>query len=104
MDYYYFKRNDSVHLPNVMLLEALENYTLFHLEDGSKIMSSLTLKRHQEKLSDAQFIRANRSTMINLSFIDWVELFKHTGFVHLKNGNIINVSRRRKDTFLHLAS
>ena len=48
MEYYYLKKNDAVELSQLIFLEALENYTLFHLCDGTKVISSLTLKRHQE--------------------------------------------------------
>lgn len=104
MDYYYLKKNDSVDLNQLVLLEALENYTLFHLKDGSKVISSLTLKRHQENLSDRSFLRVNRSMLINAQFINSIILKKDTHFICLDNGKEIRVSRRRRDTLADLAS
>lgn len=101
---YYLKRNDSIQTEKVMLLEALENYTLFHLNDGRKIISSLTLKRHQEKLEIEFFVRVNRSTIINKNFVKKILLKDRTNFIRLKNGKEIKVSRRRQDTLSQLAS
>ena len=70
MNNYYLKKNDLIDLNELVFLQALENYTLFHLKDGSKVISSLTLKRHQEKLSDRDFLRVNRSMIINVLFIN----------------------------------
>lgn len=104
MEYYYLKKNDSVDLTQLVLLEALENYTLFHLSDGSRVISSLTLKRHQEKLTSKRFIRVNRSMLINPKFINSIILRNDTHFICLENGKEIRVSRRRIDTLDHLAS
>lgn len=101
---YYLKRNDSIETEKVMLLEALENYTLFHLNDGRKIISSRTLKRHQEKLEIEFFVRVNRSTIINKSFVKQVLLKDDTNYICLKNGKEIKVSRRRQGTLRQLAS
>ncbi|HLO46040.1 MAG TPA: LytTR family DNA-binding domain-containing protein [Leadbetterella sp.] len=104
MEFYYLKKNDSVDLTRLVLLEALENYTLFHLSDGTKIISSLTLKRHQEKLTEKRFLRVNRSMLINPQFIDSIILKNDTHFICLEDGKEIRVSRRRRDTLAHLAS
>ncbi len=104
MDYYYLKKNDSVDLNDLMYLEATINYTVFYLSDGSKTISSLTLKRHQEKLTDKSFFRVNRSTLINTQFITSIVQKNNTHFICLQNGKEIKVSRRRQNTLAHLAS
>ena len=104
MNNYYLKKNDLIDLNELVFLQALENYTLFHLKDGSKVISSLTLKRHQEKLSDRDFLRVNRSMIINVLFINSIVFKKDTHFVCLQNGNEIKVSRRRASALAHLAS
>lgn len=104
MEYYYLKKNDAVELSQLIFLEALENYTLFHLCDGTKVISSLTLKRHQENLSNNKFLRVNRSMLINSQFIVNIILKKDTHFIRLRDGKEIRVSRRRIDTLVDLAS
>lgn len=104
MENYYIKRNDTIELDHIVLLEALENYTLFHLKDGSKVISSTTLKRHQENLVIRTFLRVNRSTLINADFVKSVYLKNDVNFVKLKTGQEIKVSRRRRDTLELLQS
>ncbi|SOE22908.1 LytTr DNA-binding domain-containing protein [Spirosomataceae bacterium TFI 002] len=104
MDYYYLKRNDSIQLIDIVFLEALENYTLFYLSNGSKIISSSTLKRHQEKLPENSFVRINRSMMINTRHIRKIFCKNDTNFIRMKNGRDLKVSRRRRDTLDLIAS
>ncbi|MCR9063535.1 MAG: LytTR family transcriptional regulator [Cytophagales bacterium] len=104
MEYYNIKRNDFVRLNSVIYLEAQENYTLFHLKDGSSVISSTTLKRHEERLSLNVFLRVNRSTLVNSAFVKKVTKKDQTNFVKLKNGLEIKVSRRRRDTLDLIAS
>lgn len=104
MGNYYIKRNDTVELDHIVLLQALENYTLFHLKDGSKVISSTTLKRHQENLAICDFLRVNRSTLINCNFVKSVFLRNDVNYIKLKTGQIIQVSRRRRDTLMNLVS
>ncbi|MCP9768218.1 LytTR family transcriptional regulator [Lacihabitans sp. LS3-19] len=104
MEYYYLKKNDAVEISQLVLLEAIENYTLFHLNDGSKLISSSTLKRHQENLCNSKFLRVNRSMLINSQFIVNTILKKDTHFIRLQNGKEIRVSRRRVDTIVDIAS
>lgn len=101
---YYLKRKDAVSLSDVLYLEALENYTRFHLSDGSSVISSLTLKHHQEKLSSETFLRINRSTLVNTDHVKNVFLKDEVKFVMLNSGQEIKVSRRRQDTLLNLVS
>lgn len=93
---YFFKKNNHINTRDIILLQGIANYTLFHLEDGSKIMSSHTLKKHQDKLADEAFIRVNRSTLVNASFVQKLQKKNASKFVCLKNGNEIKVSRRRQ--------
>ncbi|AWV98030.1 LytR/AlgR family response regulator transcription factor [Arcticibacterium luteifluviistationis] len=100
---YFIKKNNYVNIRHVILLQGIENYTLFHLEDGSKIMSSHTLKRHQEKLANEAFLRVNRSTLVNTSFVQKVQTKNAVRFIHLTDGKEIKVSRRRQGTLRQLA-
>lgn len=104
MEDYYIKRNDSVRFDRIILLQAIKNYTMFYLKDGSKIISSLTLKRHEAEFSKRTFLRVNRSTLINPSFVKNVINKNDTNFVKMKNGLKIRVSRRRQDTLASLLS
>lgn len=66
---------------NIVFIEARANYVRFHTPDGSH-MTILTMKRLMERLPTDQFLRANRSTIINKS---WIASFD-SSTVTLKNG------------------
>ena len=90
-----------VELDNIIYCESQDNYTKFFLVDGSRIMVSKTIKHFEELLDPDQFFRVHRSNIINLKFIDkYVK--GEGGYVVMKQGNRIPVSRRRKEAFLQL--
>lgn len=91
---------------SILLLKADKNYTEIFLTDGSKILSSTTMGIIEKRLEDYNFFRPNRSTIINLRYLDkdkttkepFSNLLIHTG---KKRGAVsIKISRRRKATFL----
>ncbi len=69
------KTNKLIHLgsrknispANILMLKADTNYTIIYLDNGSKILSSTTLRKFEERLKDFQFFRPNRSIIFNLS-------------------------------------
>jgi len=90
-----------VALDDVIYCESQDNYTQFFLVDGKKIMVSKTIKFFEDALDDSKFFRVHRSNIINLKYIDkYVK--GEGGYVVLKQGARIPVSRRRKESFLQL--
>lgn len=102
MNEYYVKQNNAVLINDMVYLEALENYTCFHFRDGSSLISSTTLKKHESALQNLTFLRVNRSTLINSNYVRKVVYKNRTNFVRMKNGLEIRVSRRRQETLNHL--
>lgn len=77
-------------------LESELNYTLISLIDGQKILSSTTLKKIEGRLRPFKnFVRVNRSTIVNL---DFVENHPENGFV-LPDKRILTFSRRQGRTW-----
>ncbi len=73
-------------------LESDLNYTLISLADGKKILSSTTLKKIESRLvSFKNFVRVNKSAIVNL---DFVENYEDVGFV-LPDKRILIFSRRK---------
>jgi DNA-binding LytR/AlgR family response regulator len=73
-------------------LESDLNYTLISLIDGKKILSSTTLKKIESRLvSFKNFVRVNKSAIVNL---DFVENHEGIGF-RLADNRILTFSRRR---------
>lgn len=52
---------------NVLYIKSDNNYSEFHLEDGSKVFSSRTLKDYERLLTPSGFFRIHRSYLINIS-------------------------------------
>lgn len=90
-----------VNLDEIIYCESEDNYTQFFLTNGKKIMVSKTIKHFEELLDEGKFFRVHRSNIINLEYIDrYVK--GEGGYVVMKQGPRVPVSRRRKEAFLQL--
>ncbi len=88
-------------ISQIIRLEAQSNYTMIFFEDQSKLIASRTLKDFEDILPSNTFFRIHNSHMINLHFIK--KYFRGDGgHVEMKNGDLILVSRRKKEEFLNL--
>lgn len=84
---------------DIVYCEASGNYTTFFLRDDRKYVVSKTLKEYENLLANHQFFRIHHSYLVNLK-----EIVKYTrgegGFVTLTNGVNLDVSKRKKESFL----
>lgn len=86
-------------LSDIVYLEADSNYTILHLSDGQKIVSTKTLSEYEELLSETVFFRIHKSTIINLQHL--AEYSRTEGdFAILDNRTRLDISRRRLAGFL----
>jgi DNA-binding LytR/AlgR family response regulator len=84
----------------LICLESNMNYTLVYLQNGSKILSSTTLKTIESRLKPYKnFIRINRGNIINIDFIKIDENLN----CHLPNKRMVTFSRRRKKIWQELS-
>jgi DNA-binding LytR/AlgR family response regulator len=88
---------------DIICLEADINYTIFHLVDGRKVLSSSTLKVHEAKQAHSHFLRINRHVLINPSFINQVVCQGSAKRIRLSNGKDYPVSRRRRAVLENVA-
>ncbi len=88
-------------IQDIIRCEASNNYTLFYLTDGKKIMVTKTLKDYEEMLMNDGFFRVHQSHLINLDFVSGY-LKQDGGYVQMTDGSQIEISRRKKDAFLSL--
>lgn len=86
-----------IDLKELMFCESDGGYTTFHISNGQTYMASKTLKLFEEQLLANSFDRPHQSFIVNLNFID---KYDKSGMIHLKNGHIIPVSSRKKDSFI----
>lgn len=87
---------------NIRLLKAEINYTKIHLEDGSILLSSITLGILEKRLQDFTFFRPNRSVLINLEYM--VDFEETSAQIKMKDNEIFKISRRRTKHFYSISN
>lgn len=80
-------------LKDILYCEADSNYTIFHFEEGEKIVTSKTLKEYEFQLK-GNFLRVHSKFLVNLNEIQ--QFYPSRDIIELKNGANLPVSRRRK--------
>ena len=95
--------NEGIHIiqiDNIIRCEADDYYTRIFLADKRMIMVSKTLKNTEELLSGKSFVRSHKSHLVNLQFVKkYVK--SDGGYLELKDGTTIPVSRRKKEHILN---
>lgn len=79
----------------ITYLEADINYTIFHLKNGKKIISSFTLKKYETDIQLNGFLRVHKSFLLNPQFIKHFNQIGKKGTIQLTTGKILEVSRRK---------
>lgn len=79
----------------ITYLEADINYTIFHLENGKKIVSSSTLKKYETDTQLHGFLRVHKSFLLNPNFIKNFNQIGRKATIQLTTGKVLEVSRRK---------
>lgn len=87
-----------ISIDDILYLEASANYTTIYLTN-SKILVSRTLKDYEDLLPSSTFIRIHHSFIVNKNAIEKY-IKGDGGQVVLKNGAVLDVSKRKKIDFL----
>lgn len=91
---------DSRH---ILFFQSSSNYTqVFTVQNQKQMTVALSLCHVTKNLDQNQFIRVNRSTVINIDFIWYVELQDPYLIIILKNGKKLKSSRRRTEGVLKI--
>lgn len=91
-----------IELAEIVYLEADSNYTIFHLLNAQKFVSSKTMGEFEHMLS-SHFFRIHKSFVINLNHVS--EYSKKNGNnVIMKEGSVLPIARRRFQEFMHVLS
>lgn len=84
---------------SIIFCESDGNYTNLHLAGGKKIMVSRTLKQIENMLPHPPFLRIHHSFVVNINHI--TEYIRgEGGEVKVSNGELLRVSRSKKDELL----
>ena len=86
-------------LEEIIYCEAARSYTTFHLINDKKVTISNPLAHYEKILCDGTFFRVHKSFLIN--FLHIKEYWRGNGGIAImSNSKEIEVSRRRKESFL----
>ena len=89
-----------VNISDIIRLEAMSNYTNFHLSGASKILVTKTLKEFEKVLPDS-FIRVHQSHLVNRDQIN-AYIKTEGGYLKMKDGSDVPVSVRKKAQVMEL--
>jgi len=90
---------EIVSIKDIIRCEADGSYTNFFLSDKRKLMISAGLKHYEELLPESDFIRVHHHHLINMNHV--VRFLKEDGgYAIMSDGTKIEISRRKKDTFM----
>ena len=90
---------EIVSVKDIIRCEADGSYTNFFLSDKRKLMISAGLKHYEELLPESDFIRVHHHHLINMNHV--VRFLKEDGgYAVMSDGTKIEISRRKKDTFM----
>lgn len=84
-----------VPLEQIIRCEADNNYTLFTLKNGEKIMVSKNIGYYDKLLHPVNFMRTHQSHLINKEHISKF-VKRDGGYLEMVNGDIIPISRSNK--------
>lgn len=86
---------------DIVRLEAKESYTNIVFTPGQKeILASINLGEYEEQFKlYPEFMRVHRSNLVNLKYVD-VYVKSDGGYLKLKNGEAVDVSRRYRDELI----
>jgi len=94
---------EFVEINEVVRFEAEGRYTRIYLTGGSKILICKNLKVFETQLDGHNFFRTHHSHLVNMKY---VKRYSNSdgGFLKMKEGSIVPISRRKKESFLDLFS
>lgn len=88
-----------INTDDIIRIEASNNYSHFYFTNRPKLIVSKTLKEFEEQLVNNNFFRIHQSHLINLLHVESIQTLDG-GYVLMKQGHKVEISRRRKVVFL----
>jgi two-component system LytT family response regulator len=90
------KETRFVKTTQIVRCEADNNYTVFYLDGGEKIVVSRPMFEYDELLSDYGFLRCHHSHLVNKAFVrSWVK--EDSGYLMMDDGDLVPISRVKRD-------
>ncbi|MCP9769212.1 LytTR family transcriptional regulator [Lacihabitans sp. LS3-19] len=96
MDTIFIGSRSHVRPDSIKLLVSDINYTVVHFLDGTKTLVSTTMGTIESRLPKENFVRINRSTVVNRSAVSHYFIRPEYDEVKLQDASFVKVSRRRR--------
>jgi DNA-binding LytR/AlgR family response regulator len=88
------KTSVKVFINSVILIKGDINYTKFYLNGGKERLVAHSIKFFENHLENHGFLRVHRTFMINPNYVKTYDPEQES--LTMSNGQIANISRRRK--------
>jgi len=92
---------EFINIKNIVRIESSSNYSKLYMLNGQSLLVTRLLKDFEEMLLPYRFYRVHHSHLVNLSYIKKY-IRGEGGQIVMQSGDVIDVSRRKKDEFLKL--
>ncbi len=90
------KETRFVKTNQIIRCEAENNYTVFFLTGGEKLVISKPMFEYEELLSDYGFIRCHNSHLVNKTYVkSWIR--EDSGYLLLEDGFQVPISRQKRE-------
>ena len=84
----------KIPMKSIVRLQGECNYTYVYTENREYI-AARTLKNFEKLLGEETFVRVHKSHIVNMMFVQGVDIEKNAGEVRIEGGRHLEVSRRR---------
>lgn len=85
-------------MDQIVRLQADNNYSVIYTKNNQKYVSAKSLKYFENNFEEMSFVRVHKSHIVNIAEIN--QYRKDKGFLLLKDGTQVEVSRRKKSVLL----
>lgn len=92
---------EFIQIKSIVRIKSSSNYSKIFLNGGKTMLVTKLLKDFEDMLLSYRFYRVHNSHLINLNYIQKY-IRGEGGQVVLQNGDVVDVSRRKKEEFLRL--
>ena len=90
---------EFVEINEIVRFEADGRYTRIHLTGGTNILICKNLKEFETLMDGHNFFRTHHSHLVNMKYVKkFIKL--DGGFLKMKEGDTVPISRRKKESFL----
>ena len=94
---------EFIQIKNIIRIKSGSNYSTLYMTSERPLVVSKLFKDFEEMLLGYRFYRVHNSHLINLSLMSRY-MKGEGGQIIMQNGDVIDVSRRKKDDFLRIIS